>query len=195
MGHRRQECSQILPAPQLGMLSHVPSFPWDWHRWTVVSHGCAKRNYGPSSVIFLTADVTLPLCLSGLLLSPAEYKSAIMALAGELQPSSPHGRVGYKATAKAAWRLWYPQCWLAHEMNLHAAEPSWDSCNSWCFLPTDQAGWLFKAVITSWPYMQPSLQTSFPLLQDQEHKDDKCLSLALEQHEGHCLPWCNCFLC
>lgn len=33
--------------------------------------------------------------------------------------------------------------------------------------------------------MQPSLQASFPLLQDQEeHKDDKCLSLALEQHEG-----------
>lgn len=128
--------------------------------------------------------------------SPAEYKSAIMALAGELQPSSPHGRIGYKATARVTWRLWYSQCWLAHEMNLHAAEPSWDSCSSWCFLPTDQAGWLFKAVVTSWPYMQPSLQMTFPLLQDQEeHKDDKCLSLALEQHEGHYLPWCNCFLC
>lgn len=69
-------------APQLGRLSHVSSFPRDWCRWAVLSHGCAKRT-----------DGHVPDCRCGSSPVPfrftpqcaVEYKSpAIMVPGGEL---------------------------------------------------------------------------------------------------------------
>lgn len=102
--HRTQRsASQILLAAQPGILSHVPSFPWDWHGWAEGGQWCAKRNDGPYSMVtFLTADVTPPLCPSVYFSIPSKvqvscYIGTCRRVTAQLSP----WQNGYKA---AQWQ-------------------------------------------------------------------------------------------
>lgn len=192
IGCRRQGCSWILPVAQLGRLSRALSFPWDWHRWAVVSHGCAKRHDdGLQMWLFLCALQFYSSMPSGVLVS--SYNGTCSGVTAQLSPWQSR----YKAAARAAQCVWYPWCWLTH--------------GRWGYMQLSRTGTLAVLVGFSshWPgsitvqscaniltLLQPSLKTSFPLLQDQEkHREHQRLSLVLEENEGHCPPWCSCFLC
>lgn len=151
----------------------IATAPWS-HSWLQMWHFlCALQVYSsmPSRV------------------QVSSYNGTCRWVTAQLSP----WQSGYKATARAAWCLWYPRCWLVHER--------WDymlsQTGTLVVLGGFSSHWPGRVTVQSCgnilTLLKPSLKTSFPLLQVQE--EHKCLSLVLEQHEGHCPPRCNCFIC
>lgn len=105
---------------------------------------------GYSSVIAcMTTDMALPLYPSGLLLNAQQSTS--FQLQWHLQVSySPALPMAEWVQTCSKGSMVFVAPW---QIRLHA-ETNWDSYSSCGFFsPTDEAGWLFKAVLTSWPYL------------------------------------------